>query len=253
MKVYTSFSQFQMLAQQAVSAGKQVGQWQRSLSKKALQPKTRAELSGFISAYIHNQREYLRMISVADKHSNFNEKRIMKSTLQLSLLLLTLVSLNVAAQTQTCSDDSIVETAPASRFTINGDGTVSDRQTGLMWAQCAQGLMGAECTGTATVHTWSQALRLTEATSDTRDRTDWRLPNIKELQSLVERSCFNPAINATVFPNTIASTSRFFWSASPDAFNTLGAWGVHFDDGTVGNNGRNFGRRVRLVRGGSAQ
>ena len=43
LKVYNNFSQFQMLAQQAVSAGKQVGQWQRSLSKKALQPKTRAE------------------------------------------------------------------------------------------------------------------------------------------------------------------------------------------------------------------
>jgi hypothetical protein len=41
--VYASFSQFQMLAEQAVSAGKQVGQWQRSLSKQVSEPKARAE------------------------------------------------------------------------------------------------------------------------------------------------------------------------------------------------------------------
>ena len=176
----------------------------------------------------------------------------MKSTLQLSLLLLTLVSFNLAAQ-QACNNN-IVETAPASRFIISDDGTVSDGQTGLMWAQCAQGLSGAECTGTATMHTWSQALTLTQATSDTLNRTDWRLPNIKELQSLVERSCNNPAINETVFPNTIpTSDSTFFWSASPDSDTADFAWVVGFSDGSAGNNFRINERSVRLVRGVSAQ
>ena len=176
----------------------------------------------------------------------------MKSTMQLSLLLLTLVSFNLAAQ-QTCNTN-MLETAPASRFILNvdnqgaHDGTVSDRQTGLMWAQCAQGLSGSQCNvGQLSTFDWSLALNQTQATSDTGDRTDWRLPNVKELQSLVERSCFSPAINETVFPNTPTLT---FWSASPDAFSADDAWGVSFFNGIVSSINRDNEQSVRLVRGG---
>ena len=182
----------------------------------------------------------------------------MKSTLQLSLLLLTLVSFNLAAQTERCRTD-IVETAPASRFTINGDGTVTDRQTSLIWARCPQGLSGEDCEeGTLKSLTWPEALNLngTFPTSVTTGPTDWRLPNIKELQSLVERSCSNPAINAMVFPNSIPSAAfgtTFFWSASPatDATDvTDETWGVGFDIGAVTDAPRIFTFSVRLVRGG---
>jgi hypothetical protein len=176
----------------------------------------------------------------------------MKVTPQLSLILLCLISFNSTAQ-QTCKTDSIVQTAPDSRFTNNGDGTVTDMQTGLMWARCRQGFQGAVCDTASSVatstFTWAEALALNSATSDTVIllRTDWRLPNIKELQSLVERSCSNPAINDSVFPNT---GNSFFWSASPYAFVTNSAWGVFFSDGSVSTNLRGDGQSVRLVHGG---
>ena len=172
----------------------------------------------------------------------------MKSTLQLSLLLLTLVSLNLAAQ-QTCNNN-MLETAPASRFTINSDGTVTDTQTSLIWARCPQGLSGAACTdGTLASLNWLEALALngtrpTSVPTGDTSGTDWRLPNVKELQSLVERSCFSPAINETVFPNTPTLT---FWSASPDAVDAGSAWGVVFDFGFVNGVNRNDERSVRLV------
>jgi hypothetical protein len=174
----------------------------------------------------------------------------MKVTPPLSLILLCLISFNSTAQ-QTCKTDSIVQTAPDSRFTNNGDGTVTDMQTGLMWARCRQGLQGALCTAPSSVatntFTWAAALALDSATSDTANRTDWRLPNIKELQSLVERSCSNPAINDSVFPN---AGNTVFWSASPLAVITDFAWGVSFFNGSVSGIVRDDGRSVRLVRGG---
>ena len=182
----------------------------------------------------------------------------MKSTIQLSLLLLALISLNLAAQTtQNCNNDAL-ETAPASRFTINSDGTVTDTQTSLIWARCPQGLSGAACTdGTVASLTWLEALALngtrpTSVPTGDTSGTDWRLPNVKELQSLVERSCFNPAINEMVFPNTLPTSpgSSVFWSASPDAADRFSAWGVSFSNGFVASDSRDVEPSVRLVRGG---
>ena len=180
----------------------------------------------------------------------------MKSTIQLSLLLLALISLNLAAQTQTCNINAL-ETAPASRFTINSDGTVTDTQTSLIWARCPQGLSGADCTGgTLAGLNWVTALNLngtrpTSVTTGAISGTDWRLPNVKELQSLVERSCFSPAINETVFPNTPTGfLPSFFWSASPDAGFTGFAWGVSFGSGDVSKLDRGIGLSVLLGRSG---
>ncbi|MFT6704454.1 MAG: hypothetical protein ACJA2T_000993 [Gammaproteobacteria bacterium] len=179
----------------------------------------------------------------------------MKVTLPLSLILLCLISFNSTAQQECNTTDGFIQTAPDSRFTINGDGTVTDKQTGLMWARCREGFKGAGCTEQTyalTTFEWSQAIGFESATSDTVQRSDWRLPNVKELQSLVERSCSYPTINASVFPNT---GNLSFWSASPDANNTSSSlvWCVDFDDGIVTTYERfdiHARRGVRLVRGG---
>jgi len=96
-----------------------------------------------------------------------------------------------AAAAQTCKYDSIPATAPASRFTDNGDGTVTDKTTGLQWQRCSQGQTwsGGTCAGTATGHTWQAALQLADVATYA-GRSDWRLPNIKELASIVEQACY---------------------------------------------------------------
>jgi len=76
--------------------------------------------------------------------------------------------------------------------------------------------------------------------------SDWRLPNFKELQSIIERQCLDPAINLAVFPNT---PSWKFWSASPSSGG--GAWNVAFNYGFAGNYDRTSHYVfVRLVRSG---
>lgn len=78
--------------------------------------------------------------------------------------------------------------------------------------------------------------------------TDWRLPTIRELQTLVHYGALNPAIDPTYFPNTVASD---FWSASSYGPIPANAWSVTFNDGSVYAGDKTFYVfPVRLVRGG---
>ena len=142
---------------------------------------------------------------------------------------------------------SIANEWPNGRYEFHGDGTVTDMRTGLMWLQCSLGQDPTNnCSGSASTHTWQEALE--DAESYVLDiYTDWRLPNIKELDSLAALDRYNPAINSTVFPNT---PSSWYWSASPYAYGSNDAWRLGFYDGDDGSNYRSNNYHVRLVRSG---
>ena len=175
----------------------------------------------------------------------------MKSYFQIcSVILVSMTS--VTLQAQTCQT-AIITTAPDSRYSVNGDGTVTDKQTGLMWKQCEEGLSGSDCsTGTVQTFTWQQALQQPEtvnAQGGFAGYQDWRLPNINELESLRDVSCYRPVTNTTVFPST--SISYVYWSSSPYAGSSDSAWGFSLYYG----NSYYYSRdslyySVRLVRGG---
>lgn len=78
--------------------------------------------------------------------------------------------------------------------------------------------------------------------------SDWRLPNRQELRSIANLSRTNPAIDTDYFPNT--QSGGFYWSSSPGAGSSSGAWGVYFYDGDYYFGHKNFSYYVRLVRGG---
>jgi hypothetical protein len=133
-------------------------------------------------------------------------------------------------------------------YTDNGDGTVTDATTGLTWVRCAQGttLDLGICSGTASSFTWDQANALT-ASITFAGQSDWRLPTIRELQTIVDRSKVSPAIDLGAFPDTPSSN---FWSGTPDASFPAYAWGVVFDDGVASSYDSSNPYFVRLVRGG---
>jgi hypothetical protein len=170
------------------------------------------------------------------------------------LLTLLLVFLAVgAAQAQTCRTDTILASTPTDRFTDNGDGTVTDEITGLMWKVCSEGQsydgVGGSCDGSAASYTWQEALQQAGAvnTGGYAGHNDWRLPNQKELSSIVERQCVDPAINLEVFS---ATPSVWFWSASPYAGCSDRAWYVNFYGGGDFFSNLSSNGAVRLVRGG---
>lgn len=153
----------------------------------------------------------------------------------LAAALLGLVSTAHAA----CNSATIAAQAPDSRYTLqNADTEVLDNQTGLIWQRCSVGLSGAGCaTGAASISDWKVAIELASGS--------WRLPNIKELTSLLETQCSSPAINATIFPATSAAA---YWASSPDTALAANAWQVNFAAGAVSSVVKTDAAFVRLVR-----
>ena len=149
---------------------------------------------------------------------------------------------------QTCVA-GIQASNPASVYVVDSaNGTVTDTRTGLMWDRCARGLSGVGCaTGTASSFTWQAALDAAGTIGTYKGYNDWRLPNLKELRSLVEECRIIPSINEFAFPNTPAS---FFWSGSPTAGVSTAAWYVDFGGGYGSPSNRNNANQVRLVRAG---
>jgi hypothetical protein len=119
-------------------------------------------------------------------------------------------------------------------LTANGNGTVTDSNSGLIWQQ-------AEVTPTMT---WEGALNYCEALS-LGGKTDWRLPNIKEIQSLVEVTHLNPAIDTTYFPG--AQSARY-WSSTTQFGHAAAAWFADFIDGRTSYEDKTTALPVRCVR-----
>lgn len=141
----------------------------------------------------------------------------------------------------------IQDYAPDSRYIIHGDSTVTDIWTGLMWQRCSLGQTwdGSTCTGIASDYTWQGALRQGESNSFA-GYSDWRLPNIKEMHSLVNYSVSDPAINRTVFPNN----GRDYWSSSLEDSQYWAGWYIDFYYGIGYRTGLRGSYAVRLVRDG---
>jgi hypothetical protein len=140
--------------------------------------------------------------------------------------------------------------ACAKTYVDNFDGTVTDPTTGLTWMRCAMGQTwtGSTCTGEARTYTYDQANALT-GTVTFAGQSDWRLPNIRELQTIVDRSVYSPSIDSTAFPNT---PSEYFWSGSLWVGDSNAVWVVYFHVGFAYYNFRSELDAARLVRGGQS-
>ncbi|MFC1654994.1 DUF1566 domain-containing protein, partial [Myxococcota bacterium] len=124
--------------------------------------------------------------------------------------------------------------AVGERFTVDnttvpGEPVVADNVTGLEWQGCVDGRSGSGCTGDPVLHNWIDALAHCQGL-DWGNRTDWYLPNIKQLHSITDNRAGAPAIDGSVFPNTPATNH---WSSTTIAGEVAKAWSVIFDIGCV--------------------
>jgi len=135
---------------------------------------------------------------------------------------------------------------PVPRFTDNVNGTVTDNLTGLIW------LKDANCFGT---QIWTTALSLANSLasgqcglSDNSMSGQWRLPNVNELESLVDAQRYNPALPAGHPFAAVQTTS--YWSSSSVAVNASYAWVVHMSSGYVSYDSKTYNGYVWPVRAG---
>jgi len=150
-----------------------------------------------------------------------------------------------------CRPD-ILRTAPTERYIIHENGTVTDTKTKLMWQRCSVGQSGENCElNEATRLNWSQALQSADSSVDSGDfagYSDWRLPNINELSSIVEYACHTPAINTDVFPRTPPNNTDFYWSSTPVKKKPAESHALYMKQGFISRNSRESEIFVRLVR-----
>jgi hypothetical protein len=151
----------------------------------------------------------------------------MKLKLLMTLTVCLLTPLPLVAQHAHTCNPTVLSNTPTHRFSVQPDGTAVDLRTGLTWMRCPLGFAVDDAgttddysddacveTGGTSNMNWQAALETAAALNDGggfASFTDWRLPNIKELVSIVERKCVWPALNTAVFP-----TVRFdkFWTSS---------------------------------------
>ncbi|HEY2773862.1 MAG TPA: DUF1566 domain-containing protein [Candidatus Binatia bacterium] len=157
----------------------------------------------------------------------------------------------------TSGQDGDLQNGVRHNYIDNGDGTISDPATGLMWEKLANDSSTHDMDN---VYTWSNAyLKIGGLNSDTTDgfagHKDWRLPNIKELEALSDLDVASPAVAPgfrTACPAgctvTECSCTAFddYWSSSP-FFGAVEAWTVTAF-GTTTHHSMDASFRVRAVR-----
>lgn len=122
---------------------------------------------------------------------------------------------------------------------VVGSSVTLDDRTGLMWESTGS------CNGA--IQTWANALTCCEG-STFSGLSDWRLPNVRELLSIVDYGASTaPYINKTAFPYAI---SDYYWTSTTYVQSTTRAWYVYFLTGQLNYNLKTGSRLVRCVRGG---
>ena len=106
--------------------------------------------------------------------------------------------------------DVVEPTVIQNHFTDNGNGTITDNITNLVWQKVPNN----------NPLTWEDALVYAEGL-ELGNNSNWRLPNIKEIQSISEVGLNNPSVNSNFF--TISGTKKF-WSSTSLPNQTTKAW-----------------------------
>ncbi len=168
--------------------------------------------------------------------------------------------------------DGDVQAGAALGYVDNGDGTITDLNTGLNWEKKDD---------SGGIHDWDTGYTWSTGTNDIDGTilttflatinggggfagyTDWRIPNARELQSIVDYQMSGPSVDPAFHQSatctgctdvTLAacscSASSGYWSSSTLTGNVIEAWNVLFSNGGVNGVGKTSTRRVRAVRGG---
>lgn len=173
------------------------------------------------------------------------------STIRRFSLCFLLLIIPFVTLAQKCNDATLSTTL---HLQDNANGTVNAPKTELIWKKCSEGQSwdagSNSCVGSVIRYTWAQALQRAKDVNNGTEgenlgKSDWRVPNSKELSSIVELKCWDPSISISVFPST---PSWWYWSSSPYASYSNNVWFVNFNDGGDGSGSKSFILYVRLVR-----
>jgi hypothetical protein len=158
----------------------------------------------------------------------------------------------------TGQDGDILAGSPLA-YTDNNNGTITDLNTGLVWEKKSD---DGSIHDWDTAYTWDDAFAVHIATLNSSafaGHMDWRLPNRRELESIVYLQWVNAAVDlmfqtgctgGCTVTTCSCTANNDYWTSTTYADNTLLAWFVEFYSGATGADAKTTPRRVRAVRGG---
>jgi hypothetical protein len=171
----------------------------------------------------------------------------------------------------TGSDGDLQKGASRS-YTDNGDGTITDNTTGLMWEKKSD---DGSIHDKDTTYTWGMTsspytmngtmvttfLATLNGGGGFAGHTDWRIPNLNELQSIISYAGSSPAVGTAFSTGCVASCiitacsctaqPNVYWSSTTKGSVNSNAWFVDFGTGYVDYGGdKSYSRYARAVRGG---
>ena len=161
-------------------------------------------------------------------------------------------------------DDGTVRAGAPLAYTDNGDGTVTDLNTGLMWEEKSRdgslhdwGNMYVWSGDGSQVTIWDFLDQLNA--SNFAGHSDWRIPNVRELQSIIENGTlppFDPVFNnnctagCDLAHGCSCTAFYYYWSSTTPAGSAGVALFVDFSGGRVDGTGKGSNLLIRAVRGG---
>lgn len=195
------------------------------------------QITGATSPYIHttltNGTTYYYVITAVNSYGESVESSQVSATPVVVVVVHVPDTGQTGDYTTTYGEDSDYTINPPS-YTDNGDGTITDNVTGLLWQKQDD----------ATMRTWTDAG--TYCTNLSLAGTGWRLPTDLELMAIIDYGEYSPSINTTYFPNTQSSA---YWSSTTLAYGTSNAWIVHFYNGGSDYYSKTTSIYARCVRG----
>lgn len=127
----------------------------------------------------------------------------------------------------------------------HSNNVVIDRRTGIMWSRYASSGVGAAADG---LLTWAQAFTYATAANSASlsGYTDWRIPNVLTLQSILDFEAPDAKPDATAFPSVV--TTSLYWTSTTVPSATANAFAINMDSGNSASVGKGLTRRVFLAR-----
>ncbi len=161
-------------------------------------------------------------------------------------------------------DDGDIQAGSPLSYVDNGDGTITDLNTQLTWEKKSddgslhdQDNVYSWTPGTGSIWEWLGQVNA-EGGSGFAGHSDWRIPNAKELQTIIDYERVSPSVDPVFDSSCLAACTvlscsctlaDLYWSSTTEANDPGAAWGLRFDDGTVETDGKGNDRAVRAVRG----
>lgn len=145
-------------------------------------------------------------------------------TKQHFICFILLLCISFTANAQVCTRKITPQSIAEGNFDLNynnsGGAEIQDKTSGLVWQRCVYGQQwdGVKCDGQPIKVTWQEALKSAIAQG-------WRVPDIKELSTILDMQCISPPFHPDIFPNMPASEENGLWSSTPYVISQLAVGG----------------------------